>query len=119
MSHYTFATLKLHDLAWTEDYQVEVPKIIARYNGRILARTPKVEVIEGDVEAPHVVLLVEFPSREDSERFYHSKEYEPYLVARKGGADAALFSFAGEDTIGRYGHFLRHAFFWSIDQSWG
>tara|TARA_X000000950_G_C13359638_1_gene435841 strand:+ start:86 stop:394 length:309 start_codon:yes stop_codon:yes gene_type:complete len=99
MSHYTFATLALTDFAWTERYQVEVPKIIEQYNGRILARTTNVEVVEGDAPQPHVVLLVEFPSREHSERFYNSPEYKPYLQARQKGAKANLFSFSGEDTI--------------------
>ncbi len=102
MSHYTFATLELTDLAWTEDYQVRVPKIIEQYGGKILARTPKVDIIEGEIDRPHVVLLVEFPSLEESEKFYNSVEYKPYLDARRGGSNANLFSFAGEDTIGTH-----------------
>jgi uncharacterized protein (DUF1330 family) len=101
MSHFTFATLELTDLSWTEDYQVAVPRIIEKYNGRIIARTPKVEMIEGSINCPHVVLLVEFPTKEDSELFYHSEEYRPYLEARSAGANANLYSFAGEDTIGK------------------
>lgn len=100
MAHYTFATLELTDLAWTENYQREVPKLIEQFNGRILARTHRVEVVEGTTPRPHVVLLVEFPSKEDSERFYNSPEYQPYLEARMAGAKANLYTFAAEDSIG-------------------
>ena len=100
MPHYTFAKLEIAEFDWVGDYQEVVPKIIEQYGGKLLARTHKNTVQEGECSAPHVVLLVEFPDADAADSFYHSPEYAPYLEARLAGSTAEIHSFAGEDSIG-------------------
>ena len=100
MKHYIFAKLNFTAFDWIKSYQEEVPDIIEKAGGKILARTHKTEVIEGSCEQPHVILLVEFPSKKSAEDFYNGDKYRPYLEARLAGSVSEIHSFAGEDSVG-------------------
>lgn len=65
--------------------------------GKYLARTPMVELIEGDGPAPQTIVLIEFPTREAAETFYFSEEYQPFREARQQGSTGRFYLVAGQD----------------------
>jgi uncharacterized protein (DUF1330 family) len=100
MKVYSIAELTIRDAAWIDAYADHVTPMIARYGGRFLARTNRIEALEGEA-APHVVVIVEWPSREAADRFYASDDYRPWRDARVAGSDTILFLVPGHDVTGR------------------
>ena len=100
MKYYAMVEIDITDQSWVADYVKNVTPMLERHGGRYLARTSKIERMEGDRKLPQVVVLVEFPSKEAAERFYGSDEYRPYLQSRKAGGKNEFLLFAGEDMTG-------------------
>lgn len=100
MKYYVVAEFDLTDGAWVAEYVQEVTKMIERRGGRYLARTPRVEKLEGDRPAPQILLLIEWPSREEAMAFYDSDEYRPYRESRIAGSRSEMALIAGEDVTG-------------------
>jgi len=71
--------------------------MVERSGGRYLARTPKVERIEGERKPAGIVVVLEWPSKEAAMTFYESEEYRPYRQKRIAGARNEFFLVAGED----------------------
>ena len=65
--------------------------MIARFGGRYLVRGGKLRNVEGDLELNRLVIL-EFPSLADAERFYDSPDYRPLIELRASAtiSDVAL-----------------------------
>jgi uncharacterized protein (DUF1330 family) len=70
---------------------------VERWGGRYLARTPKVEKVEGARAPQGIIVIVEWPSKEIAEAFYESAEYRPYRQNRLAGAKNEFLLVAGED----------------------
>lgn len=66
-------------------YAALTPDIVAKYGGRFLARGGRSTTLEGP-KAPARVVVIEFPSYEAAERFYHSPEYTAARAVRAGAA---------------------------------
>jgi uncharacterized protein (DUF1330 family) len=79
------------------EYVANVTKMVEQRGGRFLARTPRVEKIEGERKAPPLFVLVEWPSKEAADAFYASEEYRPYLERRIAGSKGEFLLVAGED----------------------
>lgn len=100
MRYYAIVEIDITDQSWVADYVKNVTPMLERHGGRYLARTSKIERMEGDRKPPQVVVLVEFPSKAAAESFYQSEEYRPYLQRRKAGGKNEFLLFAGEDMTG-------------------
>jgi uncharacterized protein (DUF1330 family) len=100
MKYYCVAELDITDQAWVTEYVKNVTKLVERYGGQYLARTSRVEKLEGERQVPQIFLIVEWPSREAALSFYESDEYKPYLKSRLAGARNELTLVAGEDITG-------------------
>ena len=100
MKCYAVAEMDITDRAWVPAYVETVTKLVERHGGRYLARTPKVEKLEGERAPPQLFLLIEWPSREAAMAFYESEEYRPYRDSRIAGARNQLVLVAGEDVTG-------------------
>ncbi len=100
MRYYAVARLDVTDPGWVREYVAEVTPMVERHGGRYLARTATIERVEGDRDAPQVVLLIEWPSREAARAFYDSEEYAPFRSARMRGARNEFLLVAGEDVNG-------------------
>ena len=100
MRHYAVAELSVTDPSWVASYVAEVTPMVERHGGRYLARTGRVERIEGGREPAQVFLLMEWPSREAVDAFYESEEYRPFREARRSGSSGEFFIVAGEDQTG-------------------
>ena len=100
MKYYAVAELDVTDPAWVREYVATVTPMVERHGGRYLARTTKVERIEGERPAPQVSMLIEWPSKEAADAFYESEEYAPFREARIDGARNEFLLVAGEDVNG-------------------
>ena len=100
MKHYAVAELDVTDPAWVKEYLAEVTPMVEARGGRYLARTAKVNRLEGDRPVPQVFLIMEWPSKEAAEEFYASEEYRPYRERRRQGARSDFALVAGEDMAG-------------------
>ena len=97
MSYYVIGEVNVKDDSWVPEYLKNVTRLVHRHGGKYLARTPKIEKLEGERKAPQSVVILEFPSREAATSFYASAEYQPCLRARQQGASTDLILVAGED----------------------
>ena len=100
MKHYVIAQLDVTDPSWVAEYVAHVTRQVERAGGRYLARTPRIEQLEGERRAPQVALLIEWPSREAALAFYESEQYRPHRERRLAGARNELLLVAGEDVNG-------------------
>jgi uncharacterized protein (DUF1330 family) len=89
--------MEVTDRSWVAEYVKNVTKMVEQRGGRYLARTSKVEKVEGERKLPQVFLIIEWPSEEAAEAFYESEEYRPYREARIAGAKNEFLLVAGED----------------------
>ncbi|HEY0140409.1 MAG TPA: DUF1330 domain-containing protein [Thermoanaerobaculia bacterium] len=97
MKFYSVAEIDITDQSWVADYLQNVTPMLERYGGRYLARTPRVEKIEGERAVPQICLIVEWPSREAIDAFYDSEEYRPWRERRVAGAKNEFLIVPGED----------------------
>ncbi len=97
MKYYVIAELNVKDDSWIPDYLENATRLVEEYGGRFLARTPKMDKMEGERELPQLFVIAEFPSKEAATSFYNSKAYQPYLRNRQAGASTELMLVAGED----------------------
>jgi uncharacterized protein (DUF1330 family) len=82
MAAYIIVQENLHgDQAPFEEYRRQVIATFTPYGGKFLARGGKVSVLEGEWPYDRSVIL-EFPSREAAEKWYHSPEYQKILPLR-------------------------------------
>ncbi len=89
MAAYLIAQVEVTDADTFAQYGQQVPAVIEQYGGRYLVRGGAMEVAEGEWEVPRMV-VVEFPSMEALQRFYHSPEYAPLIQLRQQSARSVL-----------------------------
>jgi uncharacterized protein (DUF1330 family) len=97
VKYYMIGEVETTDQSWVPDYVQNVTAIVERWGGRYLARTPKVEKVEGQRKPSGIVVIVERPSKEVATAFYESEEYRPYRQKRLAGAKNEFLLVAGED----------------------
>ena len=94
MTAYIIARVNVTDSEKYEDYKALAPAAIAAHGGRYLVRGGHMKVLEGEPESRRVVVL-EFPTLEAAEKFYHSAEYEAAKEKRRGAAELQLVLMEG------------------------
>jgi len=82
-------------------YFAQIEATLVPYGGRFRA-TPdhRIEVLEGDWRPPEGLAVMEFPSLERAQAWYHSTEYAPLIALRDAAhlrADAILVDGLAED----------------------
>lgn len=97
MKYYMIGEVETTDQSWVPDYVKNVTGMVERFGGRYLARTPKVEKVEGERAPRGIAVIVEWPSKEAATAFYESEEYRPYRQKRLAGAKNEFLLVAGED----------------------
>ena len=66
MAAYWMSRCKVRDPVEYKKYTDRVPDIIARFNGRVLARGGRYQIMEGTAKF-HRFVVIEFPSLEDAD----------------------------------------------------
>ncbi|HEY4816008.1 MAG TPA: DUF1330 domain-containing protein [Candidatus Acidoferrum sp.] len=80
MPAYFIVDLDVHDPAGMREYLERVPPTLTKYGGRYIVRGGKFEIVEGNWQPTRVVML-EFPSMEQSKRWYDCEEYKEMKAA--------------------------------------
>ena len=81
MKVYLIVHIEVTNPELMEKYRELVPKIVAKYQGKYLVRGGDSEILEGDY-FKHRIVLLEFPSRQQANNFYHSEDYAPVKMLR-------------------------------------
>ena len=94
MSAYVVAEVEVTDPAVYEEYRKLAPPTIAKYGGKYLVRGGTVEVKEGGWTPKRLVVL-EFASMDQAQKWYHSPEYAPALAIRLKAARSKVLLVEG------------------------
>lgn len=81
MAAYVIGEIEVTDPAGFEEYRKLVPAVIAKYGGKYLARGGRAEAFEGG--APIRLVVLEFSSFEQAQKWYRSPEYAPLIALRQ------------------------------------
>jgi uncharacterized protein (DUF1330 family) len=84
MPAYWVARSKITDPATYKKYTDQVPGIINRYGGKILARGGRYQIMAGP-ETFHRYVVIEFPTFEQGVACFESAEYQAASVFRNAG----------------------------------
>jgi uncharacterized protein (DUF1330 family) len=85
MPAYWVARSKINDPIEYKKYTDQVPAILAKYGGKVLARGGRYQVMEGPQKF-HRFVVVEFPSFEQAVACFTSEEYDEAAAFRRSGA---------------------------------
>ena len=94
MAAYVIADIEITDGAAFKEYRNRVGATVEKYGGRFVVRGGRVNHKEGDWQSRLVVML-EFPSLEQAERWYNSSEYKPLIAMREKAARTQLIIVEG------------------------
>ncbi|MEM9220998.1 MAG: DUF1330 domain-containing protein [Pseudomonadota bacterium] len=97
MPAYWVARSRIDDPIRYKLYTDRVPKIIAKYGGKVLARGGKYRILEGP-EVFHRFVVIEFPSMAEAVDCHGSEEYQDAAQNRRdGGGIVELIIVEGGD----------------------
>jgi uncharacterized protein (DUF1330 family) len=85
MSAYWVARSRIIDPVEYKKYTDQVPAIVAKHGGKVLARGGKFKILEG-TDKFHRFIVMEFPSFEAGVACFNSREYGAAAGFRRAGA---------------------------------
>jgi uncharacterized protein (DUF1330 family) len=84
MPAYWLARCRIDDPVQYKKYTDQVPGIIARFGGKVLARGGRYKIVEGPEEFQRFV-VIEFPTLEQAAACHASPEYQAAAEFRRAG----------------------------------
>ena len=94
MAAYIIARVEVTDWERYREYTKATPEAIARYGGKFVVRGGEIVTLEGDPENRRLV-VIEFPTLERAQEFYHSPEYTRVKALRSGAAVGQFLAVQG------------------------
>jgi uncharacterized protein (DUF1330 family) len=94
MAAYVIAEIEVTDPAAYEDYRKQVPAVVSKYGGKFLVRGGRIEALEGGWSPKRLVVL-EFQSMEQAQKWYRSSEYAPLIKLRQKASRGKLVLVEG------------------------
>ena len=94
MSAYVIAEVDVVDPAAYEEYRKQVLAVVTKYNGKFIVRGGKVDPKEGGWTPKRIVVL-EFPSLAQAQKWYDSPEYAPLIKLRQKASKGKLILVEG------------------------
>jgi uncharacterized protein (DUF1330 family) len=82
MSAYWVSRCKINDAVEYKKYTDRVPGILAKFDGKVLARGGRFQIMEG-TDKFHRFVVVEFPTFEQAVKCNQSPEYQAAAAFRK------------------------------------
>ena len=82
MTAYWIARAKIHNPVEYKKYTDQIPGILAKYGGKVLARGAEHETLEGP-ESFERFIVIEFPSLDDARTCFNSEEYQSASTFRR------------------------------------
>ncbi len=95
MPGYVIAEIDITDAETYKEYQRAVPETVNKYGGRFLVRGGTIVPKDGGWN-PKRVIIIQFPSLEAAEKWYHSSEYAPLLDIRLKATRSRLILAEGQ-----------------------
>jgi len=86
MSYYFIAQIKIHNQKDYQEYTDKVSATVTKYKGQYLVVDANSTIIEGPLDNSRCVIIT-FPTKNDFENWYHSREYQDILPIRLSSAD--------------------------------
>lgn len=96
MSAYVIAQIRVRDPAGYQKYLDGFAAVFRRHHGKVVARSPEAQVIEGEWALPRTVIL-RFPTAEDARRWHDDPDYRAIAEHRHRSADCNLVLVEGAD----------------------
>ena len=90
---YLIARIRVHDKDGFETFKQMSTPLISEYGGRLLARNPDVDILEGNQQG--LVVLLEFDSMDEARRFYFSDSYTAAKLVREQASETDLILVEG------------------------
>jgi uncharacterized protein (DUF1330 family) len=94
MSAYVIAEIDVVDPAAYEDYRKQVLAVVTKYDGKFIVRGGKIDAKEGGW-TPKRIVVVEFPSMAQAQKWYDSPEYAPLIKLRQKASKGKLIIVEG------------------------
>jgi len=94
MPGYVIAEVDVTDPTAFEEYRKQVPATVQEYGGKFLTRGGTVHPLEGGWQPKRLVIL-EFPSVEQAQRWYDSEEYRSPKALRMKSAKTRVIVVEG------------------------
>ena len=94
MAAYVIGDIEVTDPAAFREYRNRVGATVEQYGGRFVVRGGRVDPKEGDWQ-PHLLVMLEFPTLEQAERWYNSSEHKPLIAIREKAARTQLLIAEG------------------------
>ncbi len=94
MAAYVIGEIEVTDPAAYDDYRGQVLATIEKFGGRFAARGGRVEPLEGGW-SPKRVVIVEFPTMEQAQKWYRSADYAPLIKLRQKASRGRLVLIEG------------------------
>ena len=89
---YLVANIRVTNQDKFQEFSGMAGPAIKKYGGKVLARGPVADRLEGDVDG---IVMIEFESKEAADTFYHSKEYQAAKAVREECSDTDLMIAEG------------------------
>jgi uncharacterized protein (DUF1330 family) len=94
MSAYVIGDIEVTDPAAYEEYRKQVLAVVTKYGGKFIVRGGKIDSKEGGWNPKRIVVL-EFPSLAQAQKWYHSPEYAPLIKLREKASKGRLIIVEG------------------------
>ncbi len=96
MAAYVIVQERIDDPAMFDEYRSHVLPTFEPFDGRFLVRGGEYSVLEGEWALDRTV-VVEFPSRQQAEAWYHSEAYQKILPLRTNASQCNLIIIDGAE----------------------
>jgi uncharacterized protein (DUF1330 family) len=93
LAAYVIGEIEVTDPGPYEDYRKQVLAVVTKYGGKFIVRGGRSEALEGS--APKRLVVLEFPSMEQAQRWYRSPEYAPLIKLRQKASRGKLILVEG------------------------
>ncbi len=90
---YLVANIRVTDKDKFQEFAGMAGPAIKKYGGKVLARGPAADRLEGSVTG--IVMMIEFESKAAADTFYHSEEYQAAKAVREQCSDTDLMIVEG------------------------
>lgn len=93
MSAYWVAHVNIKDISKFSEYMQKVPKVIDKYQGKLIVCGNQCENLEGPSYKQHVI--IEFESLDKAKECYFSDDYQELKSIRENTADVIVTLLGG------------------------
>jgi uncharacterized protein (DUF1330 family) len=94
MAAYVIGEIDVTDPATYDDYRKQVGATVQKFGGKFIVRGGSAETLEG-AWAPKRIVVLEFPTMAEAQKWYRSPEYAPLIKLRQKAARGRLIVVEG------------------------